>query len=81
MIAKELKKMFNSRRFDPKKFYKKGSSSKRNENNSKGNRNSNNNSETNLDPCFRCGLPGHMVKDCRIIQKKPKKGSKRLRKN
>jgi len=35
MIAKGLKKMFNSRRFDLKKFYKKGSSSKRNEKNSK----------------------------------------------
>ena len=31
MIARGLKKMFKLTRFDPKKFYKKGSSSKRNE--------------------------------------------------
>ena len=35
MIARGLKKMFKSKKFDPKKFYKKGSSSKRNEKNSK----------------------------------------------
>jgi len=35
MIARGLKKMFKSRRFDPKNFYKKGSSSKRNAKNSK----------------------------------------------
>ena len=35
MIARRLKKMFTLRRFDSKKFYKKGSSSKRNEKNSK----------------------------------------------
>ena len=35
MTARGLKKMFKSTRFDPKKFYKKGSSSKRNEKNLK----------------------------------------------
>jgi len=38
MIARGLKKMFKSRRVDPKKFYKKRSSSRRNEKNSKGNK-------------------------------------------
>ena len=70
MIARGLKKMFKSRRFNPKKFYKKGSSSKEN---SKGNKFSANMNETDLGPCFGCGLPGHMVKDCPIIQKKAEK--------
>jgi len=42
MIARGLKKMLKPKIFDPKKFYKKGSSSKRNEKNSKGNKTSNN---------------------------------------
>jgi len=70
MIARGLKKMLKSRRFDPKKFYKKGSSSKRNEKSSEGNKTSNNKNETNLDPYFGCGLLGHMVKDCPISPKK-----------
>ena len=51
MIARGLKKMFKSRRSDPKKFYKKGSSSRRNEKISKGNKFSN---DANLDSCFGC---------------------------
>ena len=47
MIARGLKKMFKSRRFDPKKFYKKGQSSKRNMKNSNSNKTSNNKNETN----------------------------------
>jgi len=58
-IARGLKMMFKSKRFDPKKFYKKGSSSKRHEKNSKGTRTSYNRNESNLGPCFGCGLPGH----------------------
>jgi len=38
MNERGLKKMFKSRRFTPKSFYRKGSSSKRNEKNSKGNK-------------------------------------------
>jgi len=77
MIARGLKKMFKSRRFDPKNFYKKGSSSKKN---SKGNKLSANKNETDLGPCFGCGLPGHMVKDCPIIQKKAEKMKQRAKK-
>ena len=79
MIARGLKKVFKSRRFDPKKFYKKGSSSKRNEKNSKGNKFSSKN-ETNLGPRFSCGLPGHVVKDCLIIQKKVEKMKQKAKK-
>ena len=70
MIARGLKRMFKSRRFDPKKFYRKGSSSKKT---SKGNKFSANKNETDLGPCFGCGLPGHMIKNCPIIQKKAEK--------
>ena len=84
MIARGLKKMFKSRRFDPKKFYK-GSSSKRNEKNLKGNKTSNNKNETNLHPCFGYGLPGHAVKDCPIIrknaEKRKQKGQERVQKS
>ena len=77
MIAAGHKKMFKSRRFDPKKFYKKGSPSKKT---SKGNKFSANKNETDLGPCFGCRLPGHMVKDCPIIQKKAEKMKKRAKK-
>ena len=77
MIARGLKKMFKSRRFDPKNFYKKGSSSKKN---SKGNKFSTNKNENDLGPYFGRGLPGHMVKDCPIIQKKAKKMKQRAKK-
>jgi len=80
IIVRVLKKMFKSRRFDLKKFYKKGSSSKRNEKNSKGNKFSNNKNEPNFGPCFGCRLPGHVVQDSPIIQKKAENGSKRPRK-
>jgi len=73
MIARGLKKIFKSRTFDPKKFYKKGSSSKRHKKNSEGTKTSNNNNESKLDTCFGCGLPGHVVKDCHILQKKAEK--------
>ena len=80
IIARGLKKMFKSRRFDPKKFYKKGSSSKRNEKISKGNKVSANKNKTDLGLCFGCGLPGHMVKYCPIIQKKAEKMKQRAKK-
>jgi len=38
MIARGLKKMFKSKRFEPKKFYQNGSSLMRYEKNSKGNK-------------------------------------------
>ena len=52
MIARGLKRMFKSRRFDPKKFYKKGSSSNKT---LKGNKFSANKNEIDLGPCFGCG--------------------------
>jgi len=78
--ARGLKKMFKSRRFDPNKFYKKGSSSKRNEKNSKGNKTTNHKNETNLGPYFGCGLLGDVVKDCRISQKKAEKRKPKAKK-
>ena len=71
MIARASKKMLKSKRFDPKKFYKKGSSSKKNEKFAKGTKISNNNKiESDMGPCFSCGLRGHITKDCPILQKK-----------
>jgi len=58
IIARGFKMMFKSRRFDPKKLYKKGSSSRRNEKISKGNKFSNDKNDTNLGSCFGCGSPG-----------------------
>jgi len=65
--------MFKLKRFDPKRFYKKESSSKKNEKTSKVNKPLNNKNECNLGPCFGYGLPGHVVKDCLILQKKAEK--------
>ena len=73
IIARGLKKMLKTRRFDPKKFYKKGSSSRRNEKISKGNTFSNDKNNTNLGSCFGCGSPEHAVKDCPVIRKKAEK--------
>jgi len=72
-IAKGLKKMFKSKKFDPKKFYKKGSSSSKMEKLSKGTKFLNNTNDSNLGPCFGCGLPGHIVKDCPVLQMKAEK--------
>ena len=72
-IAKGLKKMFKSKKFDPKKFYKKGSSSSKNEKFSKGTKLINNKNDSNLGPCFGCGLPGHIVKYCPVLQMKDEK--------
>lgn len=72
MIARGLKKMFKSKKFDPKKFYKKGSSSNKNEKFSKGTKFLNKN-DSNLGPCFGCSLPGHIVKDCLVLQMKVEK--------
>ena len=47
-IAKGLKKMFKSKKFDPKKFYKKGSSSSKMEKLSKGTKFLNNKNDSNL---------------------------------
>ena len=80
IIARGLKKMFKSRRFDPKKFYKKGSSSRRNEKISKGNKFSNDKNDTNLGSCFGCGSPGHAVKDFPVIRKKAEKWKQKAKK-
>ena len=73
MIARGLKKMFKSKKFDPKKFYKKGSPSSKNEKFSKGTKFLNNKNDSNLGPCFGCGLLGHIVKDCLVLQMKAEK--------
>jgi len=73
MITRGLKKIFKSKKFDPKKFYKKGFSSKKNDKSSKGNKLSNNKNESSLGPSFGCGLPGHVMKDCPIIKKESRK--------
>jgi len=73
MIAQGLKKIFKSKIFDPKKFHKKGSFSKKNKKLSKGNKPLNNKNESNPPPCLSCGLPGHVVKNGPILQKKAKK--------
>jgi len=80
MITRGLKKMLKLRRFDSKKFYKKGPSSRRNEKNSKGNKFSNDKNKTNLGPCFGCGTSGHVVKDCLVIQKKAEKWKQKAKK-
>jgi len=71
--------VFKLRRFDSKKFYKKGTSSKRDEKTSKGNKTFNKN-ETNLGPCFGCGLSLHVVKDCPILRKKVEKRRQKAKK-
>ena len=58
MIERGLKKIFKSKRFDHKKFYKKGSSLKKNEKSSKGNNPLNNKNESNLGPYFGCSCQG-----------------------
>jgi len=73
MITRGLKKIFKSNRFNRNKFYKKGSSSKKNEKSSKCIEISINKNESNLGPCFGCGLPGYAVKDSSILQNKDEK--------
>ena len=72
--------MFKSKKFDPKKFYKKGSSSSKNEKFSKGTKLINNKNDSNLGPCFGCGLPGHIVKDCPVLQMKAEKHKHKAKK-
>ena len=81
MIARGLKKIFKSKKFDPKKFCKKGFSLKKNDKSSKGNALSNNKNKSNLGPCFGCGLLEHVMKDCPIIQKRVENANKRPSKN
>jgi len=81
IIVRRLKKTFKSKIFDPKKFYKKASLSKRHEKNSKGTKTFNNKNKSNLIPCFDCGFPGHVVKHFLSYKTKLKNGSKRPRKN
>ena len=80
MITRGLKKIFKSKRFNPKKFYKKGSSLKKNKKFSEGNKPLNNKNKCNLGPYFGCDLPGHVVKDCPILQKKAKKRKPKAKK-
>ena len=66
--------MLKSKRFDPKKFYKKGSSSTKNEKFAKATKiYYKNKIESNKGPGFGCGLPGHIAKDYPILQKKAEK--------
>ena len=80
MIASGLTKIFKSKKVDPKKFYKKGFSSKKNDKSSKDNNLSKNKSESNLGRCFGCGLPGHVMQDCPIIQKRIEKHKQKAKK-
>ena len=80
MIARGLKKIFKSKTFDPKKFYKKRFSLKKKDKSSKGNKLSNNKNESNLGPCFSCDLPGHVMKDWPIIQKRVEKHKQKAKK-
>ena len=79
-IAKGLKKLFKSKKFDPKKSHKKGSSSSKNEKFSKGTKFLNNKNDSNLGPCFGCGLPGHIIKDCLVSQMKAEKRKQKAKK-
>jgi len=63
-IVKGLKKMFKSKKFDPKKFYKNGSSSSKTEKLSKGTKFLNNKNDSNLGPCFEVD---YIVKDCAVL--------------
>jgi len=56
-----LKKKFNQRGFDSK-----GSTLKRNE---KLKGKFFNKDNTNVSSCYGCGMPGHLLKDCPLIQK------------
>jgi len=80
MIARGLKKMFKSKKFDPKRFYKKGSPSSKNEKFSKGTKFLNNKNDSNLGPCFGCGLSGHIAKDCPVLQMKAEKRKQKAKK-
>jgi len=70
MIAIGLKKVFTSKKFNSKKLYKKGFSPMNNDKSSKGNKLSNNKNKSNLGPCFGYGLPGCVMKDYPIMQKR-----------
>jgi len=80
MIARGLTKMLKWKRFDPNKFYEKGYSLKKKEKSSKDNKPLDNKNESNLGPCFGCSLPGHVVKDCPILQKKVEKHKQKAKK-
>ena len=77
MIARGLKKIFKSKKFDPKTFYKKRFSSKKNDKSSKGNKLLNNKNESNLGSY---GLSGHVMKDCPIIQERVEKHKQKAKK-
>jgi len=47
---------------------------------SKGIKTSNNKNETNFDPCFGCALPGHIVTNCPIIQRKSNQQKQKAKK-
>jgi len=79
-ITKGLKRLFKSKKFDPQKFYEKGSSSSKNEKFSKGMKFLNNKNDSNLGPCFGCGLPGPILKDCLVLQMKVEKHKQKAKK-
>ena len=62
MIGRGSNKIFKSKRFDPKKLYKKVSSLKRNEICSEGNNPLKKKNESNLGPCFGCRCQGILRK-------------------
>ena len=81
LIVRGLNKMGLKKKFNQRGFNSKGPSLKRNEKFSKGKFSHKDN--TNVSSCYGCGMPGHLLKDCQLIQKKgesrrfKKKDSKR----
>ena len=64
LIVRDVNKMGLRKKFNHKSFNQKGSTFKRNEKGKSYNKN-----ETNVSACYGCGVPGHMLKDCPLLQK------------
>jgi len=64
LIVRGLNKVGLRKKFNHKSFNQKGSTFKRNEKGKSYNKN-----ETNVSACYGCGVPGHMLKDCPLLQK------------
>ena len=81
MTRRGLKKIFKSKKFNPKKFYKKGSFSKKNDKTSNGNKLSNNKNKSNLSRCFGYSLPGHVMESVPLYKRGLKNANKKQRKS
>ena len=67
LIVRGLNKMGMKKKFNQRGFNTKGSMSKRNEKYAKGK--FVNKENANITSCYGCGIPGHLLKDCPLIQK------------